>query len=166
MFLRVDENDQVDPLELNLELTSSIPKYDAVIVSDYNKGFVSLECIEYIGRNAKVSFIDSKKKLPLDILKLYTFVKMNEQEYKSYNGILDKSLDNVIVTLGSKGARYKDKVINSLKPIETSDVSGAGDTFLAAFVDWYLETNSILSAIAHANEKATAVVSKKGVAIS
>lgn len=165
MFLRVDEGDTVKPLELDLKLRASIPEFDAVVVSDYNKGYLPLSVIEYIGKNAKMSFIDSKKKLPLEVASLYTIVKMNEQEYESYNGSLDSISNSLIITLGSKGAKYKHKVFNSLQPKETIDVSGAGDTFLAAFVYWYLQTGSIQSAIVHANEKAAIVVTKKGVAV-
>lgn len=165
MFLRVDENDSVKPLELDLKLKASIPEFDAVVISDYDKGYLPLSIIEYLGMNAKMSFIDSKKKLPLEIAKLFTVVKMNEQEYESYNGSLDSISNSLVVTLGSKGAKYKHKTFNSLQPKETIDVSGAGDTFLAAFVYWYLETGSIQSAIVHANEKAALVVTKKGVAI-
>ena len=45
------------------------------------------------------------------------------------------------------------------------DVSGAGDTFLAALVVEYLKTNDIKSAITFANECATKVVQKRGVAV-
>ena len=37
-------------------------EYDAVIVSDYNKGFLSDEDLYQIGKKAKLSFIDTKRK--------------------------------------------------------------------------------------------------------
>jgi sugar/nucleoside kinase (ribokinase family) len=44
------------------------------------------------------------------------------------------------------------------------DVSGAGDTFTAAFALKYLETNDTESSITFANQMARQVVSKRGVA--
>jgi sugar/nucleoside kinase (ribokinase family) len=48
-------------------------------------------------------------------------------------------------------------------PKETIDVSGAGDTFLAAFVTKYLETQDVNVSITFANEMSAIVVSKRGV---
>ena len=45
------------------------------------------------------------------------------------------------------GAKYMDKVYPSPAPKETIDVSGAGDTFTAAFTLKYLQTKSIEEAI-------------------
>jgi sugar/nucleoside kinase (ribokinase family) len=42
-------------------------------------------------------------------------------------------------------------------------VSGAGDTFLAAFVTKYLETQDVNISITFANEMSAIVVSKRGV---
>ena len=49
--------------------------------------------------------------------------------------------------------------------MEIKDTSGAGDTFLAALVCKYLETESIEEAIPFANSCATEAVQKKGVSI-
>lgn len=69
----------------------------------------------------------------------------------------------VIVTLGANGARHADIVYSSPSPKETIDVSGAGDTFLAAFAIKYLETRDVKQAIPYANQLSSIVVSKKGV---
>ena len=44
------------------------------------------------------------------------------------------------------------------------DYSGAGDTFLSGFAHRYMETKNITSAINYAQECATIVVQKHGVA--
>jgi bifunctional ADP-heptose synthase (sugar kinase/adenylyltransferase) len=49
-------------------------------------------------------------------------------------------------------------------PKETIDVSGAGDTFTAAFTIKYLEVKDVNIAVSYANKMATVVVSKRGVA--
>ena len=48
-------------------------------------------------------------------------------------------------------------------PKETIDVSGAGDTFLAAFTIKYLETQDTSESIKYANTLSSIVVGKRGV---
>ena len=48
-------------------------------------------------------------------------------------------------------------------PQQTIDVSGAGDTFVAAFAVKFLETFEEGTSIDYANEMASIVVSKRGV---
>ena len=45
------------------------------------------------------------------------------------------------------------------------DLSGAGDSFLAALVAKQLETNNIDEAIKYANQKASEIVQQRGVSI-
>jgi bifunctional ADP-heptose synthase (sugar kinase/adenylyltransferase) len=163
MFLRVDEEKKVEPLILSENIKRSIKESEAVIISDYNKGFINLDIINYVAENAKMTFVDSKKKLPVSLIEKLTFIKMNESEYESYENSLVKVLDKVIITLGSKGAKYRETLYPTPCPKETIDVSGAGDTFLAAFAYFYLETRTESASIRYANEMSAKVVSKKGV---
>jgi ribokinase len=78
----------------------------------------------------------------------------------------------VVVTLGDKGARYshvKKKITEQLFPIEIEhpvrDLTGAGDTFLAALVVEYLQKNDIEDAIKFANKCAAWAVTQKGVSV-
>jgi D-beta-D-heptose 7-phosphate kinase/D-beta-D-heptose 1-phosphate adenosyltransferase len=48
-------------------------------------------------------------------------------------------------------------------PQSTIDVSGAGDTFMAALAFKYMQTKNIEESIVFANQIASIVVSKKGV---
>ena len=68
----------------------------------------------------------------------------------------------LIITLGSKGCSYREKEFPVSK-VEIKDLTGAGDTFLAALVFKYLIDESIYDAINFANECATLVVQQKGV---
>ena len=88
-------------------------------------------------------------------------IKLNEGE-----SINNKHLDpkNIIVTLGSKGTYYNGELIPQNNPQQTIDVSGAGDTFVAAFALKFLETLEEKASIEYANEMAAKVVSKRGVA--
>jgi D-beta-D-heptose 7-phosphate kinase/D-beta-D-heptose 1-phosphate adenosyltransferase len=163
MFLRVDEGEKnISPLDLNVSKTNAISNVDIVVVSDYDKGYLNKETLKKIGSLAKISILDSKKKLTKEIIDSYTFVKLNESEY--LQNIEFKECKNIITTLGSKGAKYGDIIYESPNPKETIDVSGAGDTFTASFILKFFETKNVQVSITFANKMASVVVSKRGVA--
>lgn len=161
MFIRVDEGEQ-NLTQLNVDDIIDLEEFDIVIVSDYDKGFLTNEMITSIGRNSKLSILDSKRKLTNEIIESFTFVKLNESEYNQNKGLINK--DNIIVTLGSRGTRYNDVIYPSPNPQETIDVSGAGDTFTSSFILKYFETKNIYQSIEFANKMSSIVVSKRGVA--
>jgi D-beta-D-heptose 7-phosphate kinase/D-beta-D-heptose 1-phosphate adenosyltransferase len=179
MVLRVDEHDYCERIEETL-LKGIIKNkferapfgfgsttenyYDAIIVSDYNKGFLEESDIQHICENNKNVFIDTKKKLG-EWVKDADFIKINELEYqKNHEMLSEKGFeDKLIVTLGSRGCRYKGKEF-PVEEVPVKDVSGAGDTFLAGLVRGYLDTGSIYEAIEFAQKCTTLVVQKHGVA--
>ena len=175
MVLRVDEHDYCDRIKIkklqgimNNKFTSytlmgTVDKIDAIIISDYCKGFLEESDIQHICENNKNVFIDTKKKLGKWI-KNADYIKINELEYKKNHELLsDKGFEEkLIVTLGSKGCRYNGKDF-PVKEVPVKDVSGAGDTFIAGLVRGYLATQDIESAIEFAQECTTHVVQKHGV---
>ena len=163
MFLRVDNKVELDPsIVCDRFLAEHLQKQDIVIVSDYNKGFLSDEDLEFIGTHSKLSILDSKRILTKDITNKFTWVKLNKQE--AYNNHHIMNDDNVITTLGSEGAMWNNKLYPSTNPVETIDVSGAGDTFTASFIYKYFLSNNFKRSITYANEQAGKVVQKRGVA--
>lgn len=163
MFVRLDEGDDfVTPLDWEKEVYASINDSDVVIVSDYDKGFLSDSDLKAIAYRSKMSILDSKRKLTDDITKDFTFVKLNESESNNNKSLNE---DNVIVTVGKKGAWYKGILYGSPNPQDTIDVSGAGDTFTAAFIVKYFKLKNVDEAIKYANIKASEVVSKRGVVV-
>ncbi len=161
MFLRVDEGeDNSCKFKWRLDTDVMLGRADIVIVSDYNKGFLSDADIREIGRKSNLSILDSKRKLTNDIIENYTFVKLNESERLNNP---DLTTDNIITTLGKRGAEYKNVLFESPVPQDTIDVSGAGDTFTAAFIVRYFETQDERLSIQYANQKASEVVSRRGV---
>jgi D-beta-D-heptose 7-phosphate kinase/D-beta-D-heptose 1-phosphate adenosyltransferase len=163
MVIRVDKgDDDVTPLKHLHKNIETIKKADIVIVSDYNKGFINDNYIIDIARNAKFSILDSKRKLNRDLIKHFTFVKLNESEALQNKEISQSP--NIITTLGSKGTSYQGKIIPQTNPQQTIDVSGAGDTFVAAFALDYYSSLNVVEAISYANQMASNVVSKRGVA--
>ena len=161
MFLRLDEGeDKITPFKWTMDIDVLIGQADIVIVSDYNKGFLTDGDLKKIARKSKLSILDSKRKLTNEIAKSFTFVKLNDSE-RSNNP--DLTTDNIITTLGKRGAEYKGVVYESPNPQDTIDVSGAGDTFTAAFIVKYFQLQDESAAIKFANRQSALVVSKRGV---
>lgn len=164
MFLRVDEGEEsIVPFELSTSNIDDIRNADGVIISDYNKGFLTEQTLMEIAKNAKFSIIDTKKRIGSFLANCFNFVKLNEIEYSKHN-FDENTLRKILITLGSKGAKYKNTIYPSPDPKETIDVSGAGDTFTASFTLKYLQTHNVEDSIIFANKMASIVVSKRGVA--
>lgn len=165
MLIRVDsgENENVKSLELDDLKKKSISEFDVVIISDYNKGFLTEDIFIEIGKNSKLLFVDSKRKLTQKMVDVCSFIKLNYQEYQNNKEIVERNLEKFVITLGSEGAKYLQSQYPSPKPQETIDVSGAGDTFIASLSLKYLETNQIVESINYANKMSSIVVSKRGV---
>ena len=165
MLLRVDGNDKVsnsfDYRKVDFD------SYDAVIVSDYDKGYLTYDNIQKIGEKSKLSFIDTKKTIGSgDYFKDYTFVKMNEEEWEnciSKGAVYDEWKERLIVTMSERGCMYNNKTYSVDNSIEVRDLSGAGDTWMASFVYSYVDTNIMEDSIKLANDNATIVVQKRGV---
>ena len=163
MFMRVDSGEErvqrISGLKADL-----LKKHNLVIISDYNKGFLLDEDIEFICKNHHNVFIDTKKPLG-DFCKESSFIKINQEEYEnSLNYIKQNSWTyyKVIQTLSGKGCKLGDKHF-PVEKVEIKDPCGAGDTFLAALCVNFIKTKNIEKAIDYANECATIVVQKKGV---
>jgi len=159
MFLRWDENDtSYGRIDLN---TINFSLYDAIAVSDYNKGFLSKRDISKICKLHHLVFLDTKK--PLGAwAENAAFIKVNNHELSKAEKITDKIRQKLIVTLGPEGASYWGKIF-PVEKAETKDLSGAGDTFLAALCVYFCKTKDIEKSIEFANEEATKVVQKRGV---
>jgi bifunctional ADP-heptose synthase (sugar kinase/adenylyltransferase) len=160
MFLRRDLVGRPEPLTLE-----SVPStLDVAVVSDYDKGFLAPDIIGEICKRAKISFIDTKKQLGSWALDA-TIIKINEHEYKKSSSFIDSHPHiKLVKTMGGKGAQY-DGTIYPTDPRDVIDVSGAGDTFLAALVAGFLQFGSIEDSIRLANEAAQKVVSTRGVSL-
>jgi len=168
MIMRFDEGES-KPLErlgmLSSQQRKTIQESDIVIISDYNKGYLTIDDITFISTLAKLSIIDTKKIIPPHKLKDISFIKMNEVEWRKNIGIEDELKGKVLITLGERGVQYNGVNYPSPKPQDTIDVSGAGDTFTASFILKYFLTKNISESIKFANEVCADVVNKKGVAL-
>ena len=166
LFIRVDSDERdIKRIPEKFLEKSFLNNFDAVVISDYNKGFLHEEDIKKICFYHPLTFMDTKKKLG-DWAEGCKWIKINEKEHENTkNEIKDRSYifrESLIVTLGSKGCMYKDQLY-PVKKVEIKDLVGAGDTFLASFAYKYLQTKDVNESLNFANECATIVVQRKGV---
>lgn len=138
--------------------------YDVIIISDYNKGFLEYDDIEFICSKHDTVFIDTKKIINEKMLGA-KFIKINEHEYENNiaaGQYFKEFYNKLIVTMSGRGCKYMDKEYN-VDEVEVRDNSGAGDTFISALVIEYCKSKDIDKSIGYANECATIAVQHKGV---
>ena len=156
-LLRLDKDAISEPVTFE---TAIPPIYDAIVISDYNKGTVSYELIEELAKEVDVPiFVDTKK---TDLARLSgCYVKINALE-KSRATSLPK-IDHLIVTQGHHGATWNGWGYPAELVGDVTDVCGAGDTFLAALAYQFLVTNNMPDAVKFANRAAAVTVQHVGV---
>ena len=137
-IVRIDSDSRCTPLTFD---TAIPPGYDAIVVSDYNKGTVSYEIIEALRQEfTGPIFVDTKK---TDLARLEgCIVKINQLE----SSRITSQCTDLIVTQGDKGAVWN-SIHFTARRVEVADVCGAGDTFLAALTYKYLLEGSMAPAI-------------------
>lgn len=126
--------------------------YDAIVISDYNKGLISNQFITYICNNFDgLKFVDTKK-TDLSYFK-NCIIKYNDSEAIS----IVKNGDNCkeIETKGKLGAVWNG-ILYPAPEVELHDVTGAGDVFLSAFACIYTCTLNMDESI----EKSVILASK------
>lgn len=170
ILFRVDENDfcnesyQAPPL-------NELRDYDAVVVSDYGKGFLTESQLQDLFARCHIlkipTFMDTKKQL--GNWSRYCFcVKINKTEFDQLKGVC---CQNLVVTMGREGAslfevdeeNLEEIFTDPVPPVAVRNVAGAGDSFLAGLVVRFLEKKSLTEAIRYANKVGSIAVSKLGV---
>jgi D-beta-D-heptose 7-phosphate kinase/D-beta-D-heptose 1-phosphate adenosyltransferase len=160
MFMRVDSEAEIKSIQLdslNLE-------YELIVISDYNKGFLTESDVEFICDSHPNVFLDTKKVLGKWADKA-KFIKINDFEYRASKPFLTKTLqDKIIHTKGGDGCDFQNKSYPVAR-VEIKDTSGAGDSFMAALVAEYLISQNIEKSIIAANSAASIVVRSRGVGV-
>lgn len=174
--------------DLNLlgkDITEKVKLADAVIISDYGKGFVTNQLLELVSVNAKFLAIDPKPSRLLQYAKP-DLITPNRFEALELAGLSRENRDpfpqeNVVVkifeqfaptmlavTLGADGMLLaEDGEIDKIIPTsaqEVFDVSGAGDTVIAALTLGLVAGKDFQNAAEFANLAAGVVVGKVGTA--
>ena len=162
-------------LEYDIHLKNSIEKHTYAIISDYNKGFIDqpLELIDLLKRyNIKV-VVDPKK--PIENYKGADIVKLNLKELNTfctlpeYDSIVDiltkNNIGALVVTMGAEGAviHTVDKTIEiKAERHQVSDVTGAGDIFIAVLTHFLSKGNNLEQACKKAVKLSSISVTKFG----
>lgn len=155
LLLRVDHDVKARPYIV--KRPSYYEKYSALVVSDYNKGFITAEVLLKLRKRFDGPiFVDTKK---TDLAQFSGMIfKINELE----NSRLVSQPKELVVTCGAGGCWYEG--VNYPAPkIEVVDVCGAGDTFLAALAVYYMKTENMAEALSKANQCAAIACSHQGV---
>jgi len=158
-LLRVDQKIDEDGISHVIHQLNKYDEYDTIVISDYNKGFVSYNDIKRIRKEfSGPIFIDTKK---TDLASIGDcFFKINQYEFKNLTS--DPKSENLIVTLGGENVVWNNCLYYPPK-VEAHDVCGAGDTFLASLVFEYLRKKDMEYAILFAMKAAAITVQKIGV---
>ena len=133
---RVDQDFETDgDKTLEIILEKDFTDFDIIILSDYNKGVLkhSKEIINHLNKyNCKV-IVDPKKHC--SFYEGAWLIKPNKKEYEVFG--FNNYTGNIILTDASEKitATINNKVYSVIpESVEVSDVTGAGDCFLATFV--------------------------------
>lgn len=160
--LRLDTEDECSPLVLDA-IDFTLQNYDAIVISDYDKGFITNEFAKALCKKAKEKsihvFVDTKKN-DIECYCDATIIKVNEKERKS----LISTRHNpamLVTTMGSLGAEFENKLYKT-NSRQVCDVTGAGDVFLAGLAITYTVTKNIHHSIMFANHVAGMSVEKFG----
>ena len=179
------------PFELNASqesgLLKEVKKHEpsCIIISDYAKGTLSKTLIKSIidyGKTIKAFTIIDPKDKNFAHYQGSSLITPNLKEAKIAAGLSDEALissnqlceklvstykfDSLLLTLGSEGMLFYQKNKNPfhVKPVaqEVYDVSGAGDTVVAAFAFAFSNGEDFQRSVEFANRAAAISVSKWG----
>ncbi len=187
---RVDRESNADSYSLGLDQFGSLllekaGNADAVIISDYGKGFVTNEALEVLKSSARFLAVDPKPSRPVDYacpdlltpnrLEALEMVGMSRESQAPFprDEVVEEIFKHfspkmLAVTLGSEGMLLAESgKMKSLIPTaarEVFDVSGAGDTVIATLTLGLVAGETFEDSAHLANLAAGIVVGKVGTA--
>ena len=178
---RVDKEEPLNWSPNQLESSLDYSDYDVIILSDYDKGFLVRPWF-FKPKNTNVIldpkndyehlFMHSNIITPnLNELKKISGMNVNSNDsiVNACNKLMkENSFDYIIAKKGDKGMTIagKQNFIKHIKPyrVDNPDVTGAGDTVIAALSIAYAKTNDIEFSAKFANTAAAIAVGKTGTA--
>lgn len=192
-LIRLDREDLTEiPKNIEIELIeilkNKIDCFDIVLISDYNKGVLRQSFLQEIFKLCREKGIPSlvdPKGVQFEKYKGVNIIKPNKKEATLATGIPIKDheslkqackalkeltqCDQVIITLSEDGIAYYSEDVLTLIPTKAMgviDVTGAGDTVLAALGVSIASKRTLQEACEFANHAAAIVVSKVGSAVA
>lgn len=182
-IMRLDVEEKLENLWKPKSIESlEYDEYDIILLSDYNKGVLNNQWFNEI--NHKRIFVDPKKN-DFSFYSNANIITPNFNELQRASQIKikdDKSIEKackiiiknsnikyVIAKKGNKGMTIvgRNNFVKNIDPykVKNPDVTGAGDTVIAALSTVYAKTNDIEISAQVANAAASIVVSKVGTSI-
>lgn len=189
-ILRVDEESKADVVAEALqlkreELQEKIQEYDLIVLSDYLKGFLTVDTTKWVIRSAEENHIPVLVDVKDTNYSKYqgaTLLKPNQNELQIMSGMETDTEEKaataaiylceqaksryVLATLGANGMILTDseKVLLKVRSTakEVYDVTGAGDTVIAYLASELASGREIEEAVRIANYAAGIQVSKMG----
>lgn len=157
-LLRADEPVKYLKKDLRRMIYPAFDEFDLIAFVDYDKGIV---------QGGQATIVDSKKR-DLSIFKGSKILKINKAEYENAVGV--ENFEKAFITQREKGIKYYEfgelVTKESAQVKEIVDVTGAGDTVLAAII--YCLVKGIKNPIEMmkiANKAAGIVIGKFGTAV-
>ncbi|MCG6550809.1 MAG: D-glycero-beta-D-manno-heptose-7-phosphate kinase [Candidatus Magnetominusculus sp. LBB02] len=164
----------------------NINRFDGVIISDYKKGVITPQLIKFLMERASGKFVSVDPKVGhFHCYKGVSLITPNKKEAAEGAGIhicdiqslekaglklmKDLKCGAVLITRGDEGmSLFYDKEIHHIPTAakEVYDVTGAGDTVIAAFTLAYAAGASLPEAAVTANHAAGIVVGEVGTAVT
>jgi len=179
----IAEHRSVQMIRIDREVTTTIPgefpikklkeadnNYDMIVISDYAKGMISNDLMEYL-RTRKTKIIVDPKPLNAWMYNNVFMITPNEKEWGEMQIASNYRLDNVkymLITMGKKGMKliegYKELYIEA-EPVDIYNVSGAGDTVVAVMAVCLSIGLDASKAASIANKCAGYVVTQPGTSV-
>ena len=170
--------------EVKENLVRHVKYFDAIIVSDYNKGMINEELAVFIGELAlkedKIITVDTKKRditcfsnytsITPNLKELENIFKTKIYDYKDSFELAKELLimfrfNNVLITLSENGLFYTDDINSThlkAEKKEIVDVTGCGDTVISTFTLALANGLSLHESACIANVAAGIVALKSG----
>lgn len=188
-LLRIDREDnflisKYEEDQILDKVESIISQCNSIIISDYDKGLLTddlLKKIMLIANSFSLPVLIDPKTPPFVKYAGAEIIKPNRREAFLETGIdlVDTNsikracsiifentrIPKIIITLSEGGvAVFENEVLTIIptKSKEVFDVTGAGDTFLAALTSRYIEKRELIPSAEFANYAAACVISKMG----
>lgn len=168
IVFRSDVEEFVVNTDTNFDLGESV----YCVISDYGKGFVhhSQKIIDHCLLQGCEVIVDPKK--TLNHYKNASIVKLNNKEYFEFSMGMTTSelrskfnIGTIIITLGAKGVYVDSEEFEGIIPTDShsvSDVTGAGDVFIAALAHFLDKGNTLYDSCVKSARLASISVTKFG----
>ena len=156
-MLRVDDEEKVEK-DFSDEIIKQVKKVrpSIIIVSDYAKGTITQSLFNKLKKLKINMIVNPKPKNKIDYSGCYLIVP-NLKESKDLIG----EYKNILITMGADGMQLKNRHFPT-EAKEVYDVSGAGDTVVAALAVKLSQGENLINSIIFANKMASKVISKRG----